>query len=124
MKRLLHTSQTTDLSWLQRLVKNRFLFPALHFQLFAIPLVLDVTWSYAIFWYLFMMLSIFLIHMLPLYLHRPIALLIVIIAIVMGPTLFSVPTGLEWLSSIFIIKLVLSHCVREEPYRPDDQKNN
>jgi hypothetical protein len=27
--------------------------------------------------------------------------------------------GLEWLGPIYMIKLVLSHGVREEPYRPE-----
>lgn len=118
MKRFLHTEQTLELSWLGKLVGSKFLFPAVHFQLFAVPLCFDVAWSYAFFWYGAMMVSIFVIHLLPLYLQRSVALLIVMMSIIIGPIAFVAPAGLEWLAPIFMIKLVLSHGVREEPYRP------
>lgn len=121
MKRYLHTTQSLELSWLAKLVGGKFLFPAIHFQIFAVPLCFDVTWSYALFWYGFMMISIVFIHMLPQYIHRSIALLIVILSIMLSQIAFVGPAGLEWLASIYIIKLVLSHAVREEPYRPEDE---
>ncbi len=64
-----------------------------------------------------MMISIIVIHFMPMYLHRPIALLVVMLSIILA-TLIPAPIGLEWLAPIFMIKLVLSHGVREEPYRP------
>jgi hypothetical protein len=117
MKRYLHTDQALEVNWLGKLVRNKLLFPAVHFQLFLIPLCFDIGWSYAFFWYGIMMLSIVMIHLLPVYLQRPIGLLVVMVSIVMSQLLLS-PVGLEWLAPIFIIKLVLSHGVREEPYRP------
>ncbi|MGF1905702.1 hypothetical protein [Aliivibrio salmonicida] len=117
MKRFLHTDQKLDLNWLGKLVGSKFLFPAIHFQLFAIPLCFDISWSYAFFWYGIMMISIVSIHFLPMYLHRPVALLVVILSIILAQSITS-PVGLEWIAPIFIIKLVLSHGVREEPYRP------
>ncbi|MCL6415707.1 hypothetical protein MIB92_08595 [Aestuariirhabdus sp. Z084] len=118
MKRFLHTDQSLKLSWLGRLVGSKFVFPAIHFQIFVAPLCFDVTWSYGFFWYGLMMASILVLHLLPLYLHRPVALLIVMLSIIIGQVAFSAPAGLEWLAPIYIIKLVLSHGVREEPYRP------
>ncbi|MGR6831884.1 hypothetical protein [Aliivibrio wodanis] len=117
MKRFLHTDQKLELNWLGKLVGSKFLFPAIHFQLFAIPLCFDISWSYAFFWYGIMMVSIVFIHVLPMYLHRPVALLVVMLSIILSQLMPS-PAGLEWIAPIFIIKLVLSHGVREEPYRP------
>ncbi len=117
MKRFVHTDQSLNLSLMGKLVGSKFLFPAIHFQLFAVPLCFDVAWSYAFFWYGAMMVSIVFIHFLPMYLHRPVALLVVMLAIIFA-TILPAPVGLEWLAPIFMIKLVLSHGVREEPYRP------
>ena len=58
------------------------------------------------------------IHWPPQYIHRPVALLVVTLSIMLSQIVFVGPTGLEWLAAIYIIKLVLSHGVREEPYRP------
>lgn len=118
MKRFLHTNQTLELNWLGKLVGSKFLFPAVHFQIFVVPLCFDVTWGYAFFWYGFMMASIVFIHMLPQYIHRPVALLFVMLSIMLAQVAFVGPAGLEWLASLYMIKLVLSHGVREEPYRP------
>lgn len=118
MKRFLHTDQQPEVSWFGKLVGSKLLFPAIHFQIFVAPLCFDVDWSYGFFWYGFMMASVLLVHYSPLYLRRPIALLIVMLSIILSQVAFAGPAGLEWLASIFIIKLVLSHGVREEPYRP------
>lgn len=119
MKRFLHTDQPLELSLMGKLVGSKFLFPAVHFQLFAVPLCFDIDWSYAFFWYGFMMISIIFIHFTPMYLHRPVALLILMLSLILA-TLMPAPIGLEWLAPIFMIKLVLSHGVREEPYRPTE----
>lgn len=117
MKRFLHINRKIKVNWLGRLVSNKFLFPLIHFQLFIIPLVFDVEWYYAYFWYGAMITSIFIIHYIPLYIQRPIALLIIMLSII-AATMTASPLGLEWLAPIFMIKLVLSHGVREEPYCP------
>jgi len=117
MKRFLHTNQQLDINWLAKLVRTKYLFPAIHFQLFVIPLCFDIAWYYAFFWYGIMMLSVVFIHFMPMYLHRAVALLVVMFSIILAQ-LLPAPIGLEWIAPIFIIKLVLSHGVREEPYRP------
>ncbi len=118
MKRFLHTDKKLDLSWLGKLVGSKFLFPLIHIQIFVVPLFFDISWGYAFFWYGIMVGSILLIHCLPLYLHRTVAMLVVMLSVMIGPIAFVPPEGLEWLASIYMIKLVLSHGVREEPYRP------
>ncbi|MGF1681381.1 hypothetical protein [Photobacterium minamisatsumaniensis] len=117
MKRFLHTDQQVKVNWLGKLVGSKFTFPLIHFQLFAVPLCFDVAWSYAFFWYAAMIIAVILVHYIPLYLQRPIGLLVVMISIMISPAIPAV-VGLEWLAPIFMIKLVLSHGVREEPYRP------
>ena len=54
----------------------------------------------------------------PLYLARPIAVTAVIAAIVASSYFIDVPPGFEWMLPVLVIKLVLGHAVREEPYRP------
>lgn len=120
MKRFLHTDTPLEVNWLGKLVGSKFLFPLIHFQIFAVPACFDVAWSYAFFWYGLMMASIIFIHFLPMYLHRPIAMLVVMLSIIITQ-ITAAPTGLEWLAPIYIIKLVLSHGVREEPYRPIEE---
>ncbi|MBM7035400.1 hypothetical protein [Vibrio ulleungensis] len=117
MKRFLHSEQSLDVGRLAKLVKSKFLFPLVHLQLFAIPVFFEAPWTYAYCWYGAMIGSICILHLLPLYLHRPIALLFIMMSIILA-TITYAPTGLEWLAPIFMIKLVLSHGVREEPYRP------
>ena len=65
------------------------------------------------------MACIVLIHWLPQYIRRPIALLVVMLSIMLSQKVFVGPAGLEWLAALYIIKLVLSHGVRDEPYRPN-----
>ncbi|KLV04607.1 membrane protein [Photobacterium aquae] len=118
MKRFLHTDQPLALNGFSKWVGSKFLFPAMHFQLFVVPLCFDTGWSFAFFWYGMMMVSLVCVHVLPMYLQRPVAMLVVMLSIMLAQCV-SVPVGLEWLGPIFIIKLVLAHGVREEPYRPD-----
>jgi hypothetical protein len=54
----------------------------------------------------------------PLYLARPIAVTSVIIAIVASFYFIDAPPGFEWMLPVLVLKLVLGHAVREEPYRP------
>ena len=124
MKRFLYTRQEMPMSWLAKLVKSKFVFPAIHFQIFLAPLCFDVPWAYGVFWYGLMMASIVLLHLLPLYLHRPVALAIVMLAMMVNQSAFGPLAGLQWLAPIYMIKLVLSHAVREEPYRPEEEANN
>jgi len=118
MKRFLHTDKALSLNWLGKLVGSKFLFPLVHFQIFIVPLCFDVNWDYSLFWYVFMIASIVVLHQLPQYIHRPVALLVVMLSIILCQEVFVGPVGLEWLAPIYILKLVLSHGVREEPYRP------
>ena len=54
----------------------------------------------------------------PLYLRRPLAFGLVIIAFVLNEYAFSPTDGLQWFVPFLFIKLIASHALREEPYRP------
>ena len=54
----------------------------------------------------------------PLYLQRPIAAGLYVLALLVNLYLFTPTPGMEWFIPVFFLKLVISHLVQEEPYRP------
>jgi hypothetical protein len=60
----------------------------------------------------------------PLYLKRPVGFGLFGALIVILPQLVSVPVGLEWFVPLFYLKLILSHLLPEEPYRPEPKSNS
>ena len=54
----------------------------------------------------------------PLYLRRPLAYLLYAIALLVSIYGFAPTVGLEWFLPFFYLKLLVSHLLREEPYRP------
>jgi len=36
---------------------------------------------------------------------------------------FAAPQGLEWFLPLFYLKLLISHVLREEPYRPEPYRS-
>jgi len=54
----------------------------------------------------------------PLYLQRTVALLLLTLALVIEPHLFDPTPGMEWFVPAFFVKVLVSHLLREEPYRP------
>ena len=117
MKRFLHTDQELELTPLERWVGRPLAFPALHLQIFALPVFFETPWSFAFFWYGAMMAAVLLLRLVPFYLHRAVALLTVTASILVAHSTTG-PDGLEWIGPVYMIKLVLAHAVREEPYRP------
>ncbi|GAB6091672.1 hypothetical protein [Spirochaeta dissipatitropha] len=66
-----------------------------------------------------LVISILLVQFSPLYMQRPIAFSCYSVALlffIYGP---SAVVGLEWFVPFFYLKVVMSHAVREEPYRPN-----
>ncbi len=59
-----------------------------------------------------------LVRKAPLYLARTLAITAVIAAIVANIYFIPMPAGFEWMLPVLVLKLVLGHAVREEPYRP------
>lgn len=102
-----------------RLAKNPIFFCALHVYPFIVWLAFDRSnWLFAVVWYTLLMLSNWLIGVIPLYLRRPAAVAMVVVVVLLNAYFISPITGFEWLVPLLFIKIILGHAVREEPYRP------
>lgn len=67
----------------------------------------------------YMLLASMAILLTNLYLQRPVALIFYASSIVLSSYYLTVPAGLEWFLPLFYLKLLISHLLREEPYRPN-----
>lgn len=76
-------------------------------------------WVWAGLWYGFLLGASALILVIPLYLHRPMALILFVIGFLLNQYLGAPTPGLEWFIPVFLLKLLVSHLLREEPYRPE-----
>lgn len=103
--------------------KQHLSFVAIHFvQLFLFSwffLDFDRVWIAVIGGY--MMLACSLIMQTPLYLQRAVALTLYSISLLIALYWASPPPGLEWFLPFFYLKLLVSHILREEPYRPEQE---
>jgi len=59
----------------------------------------------------------------PLYLRRPVAMVAFLIALTIALYGPDSPANTEWFFPMFALKLLVSHVVREEPYRPNTEKS-
>lgn len=75
-------------------------------------------WAWAVGWYAFLMFASLLILLIPLYLRRPVAFSMFGLGLLLALYLDTPVPGLEWFIPVFLLKLLLSHLLREEPYRP------
>ncbi|MGK7922568.1 MAG: hypothetical protein AB4080_21435 [Trichodesmium sp.] len=96
---LLHFVQITTIAWLY--------------------MDFDLLWAFTVGGYLVVACTVILI--MPLYIQRPVAVTLYSLAIVLSIYLLETPVGLEWFLPLFYLKLLVSHILREEPYRPDDE---
>lgn len=100
--------------------KAHFSFIALHIgYLFLVAwLFRSMDWMYFGGLSAFLLLAAFIVLRAPLYLQRPLAFGMVVIAFLFNRYGFSPTMGLEWFVPFLFIKLLASHALREEPYRP------
>jgi hypothetical protein len=75
-------------------------------------------WAWALAWFAFLMTASALILAMPLYLQRPLAFTLFAIGLLLWLYADSAIPGLEWFIPVFLLKLLVSHLLREEPYRP------
>jgi hypothetical protein len=75
-------------------------------------------WGWAGLWYAFLLGASALILAIPLYLRRPMALIAFVIGFLFHQYVGAPTPGLEWFIPVFLLKLLISHLLREEPYRP------
>ena len=118
-KRFYHASLQPEETGFTGLAKNHLAFTAFHVHPLIIGLVFGhMNWSYGLFWYVSLVLSALLVLQMPLYLHRPVALGIIMTAILINMYIIHPVTGFEWLVPALFLKIIYGHLVREEPYRP------
>ncbi len=75
-------------------------------------------WAWALSWFAFLMAASALILAIPLYLQRPLAFSLFGSGLLLWLYLDAPIPGLEWFIPVFLLKLLVSHLLREEPYRP------
>ncbi|MFP4276879.1 MAG: hypothetical protein ACLFQC_01225 [Wenzhouxiangella sp.] len=60
----------------------------------------------------------------PLYLQRPVALVMYAGSVLLSLYVLASPPGMEWFLPLFYLKLLVAHLPREEAYRPEWEANN
>ncbi|MBN1259074.1 MAG: hypothetical protein JXB35_00195 [Anaerolineae bacterium] len=118
-KRFYHTPARDDDPRYVRLLKNPYLFSALH----VYPLIVgglhgDGNWLYGGVWYGLLLAATLAVLQVPLYLRRPLSMLIVFLVLVGNTWVIEPAAGFAWLAPALFLKIVYGHLVREEPYRP------
>ncbi|MBN1666228.1 MAG: hypothetical protein JW862_04045 [Anaerolineales bacterium] len=90
---------------------------ALHIALVA-WLFRGGDWLYFGIYYACLLAASLVITRSPLYLQRPVALLLLVGVLLVNFYGFPPTLGLEWFVPIFFLKLLVSHLLKEAPYRP------
>ncbi len=81
----------------------------------------DLDWLFFVVFYTYLLVTAALLLRAPLYLQRPLALLLLLIAIALDQYGFSPTPGFEWFVPVFFLKLLVSHLLKEAPYEPRAQ---
>ena len=76
-------------------------------------------WSFFLIVSSYLIGSSILILQTPLYLQRPIAFGLYGLALLGNSYLFAPTVGLEWFLPLFFLKILISHLLKEAPYRPE-----
>ncbi|MEM9271353.1 MAG: hypothetical protein AAGA80_00130 [Cyanobacteria bacterium P01_F01_bin.143] len=101
--------------------KDHLVFVSIHLvHIFLVALLFRASdWSF--FWIVssYLMGSAILILQTPLYLQRPVAFGLYGLAVLGNSYLFTPTVGLEWFLPLFFLKLLISHLLKEAPYRPE-----
>jgi hypothetical protein len=75
------------------------------------------NWQFVAGTFGYVVIAALLILATPLYLQRPLALLLTAGGIMLGLYVLPVPQYFDWFVPLYFIKLLVSHLLREEPYR-------
>lgn len=78
----------------------------------------SMDWLYLFVMSAYLLVSAYVILKSPLYIRRPVAFSVFVIAYLIDAYIFVPTPGLEWFIPFLILKLLVSHALREEPYRP------
>lgn len=119
-KRLYHQPLPAGASVMQRAVHHPVGFAAVHLQPFVLALVLPGGhWLWAAALYATTLGGTVAVYVVPLYLKRPLAFGLAAIGVV-ALTAVSAPVGMAWFAPVFVLKLVLAHCVPERAFLPGE----
>lgn len=122
-KRFYHSSVKTFEPSYIGLAKNHLFFSLIHVYPLLISLIFpSASWFYSGFWYLFLQASVLAVIKTPLYLQRPVSMLIIVTTFLINSYLIIAPAGFEWVVPVLFLKIVYAHTVKEEPYRPETEK--
>jgi len=73
-------------------------------------------WLFVGVFYAYLMSAATVVCLSPLYLQRPLAMMLVVGAVFFDEFIFSAAPGMAWFIPVFFIKLLISHLLREAPY--------
>lgn len=98
---------------------QHFGFVALHVihPLLLMALFRPGDWAFVAVVYGYLLLAAAIILRVPLYLQRPLALTLLVGGILVNAYAVVPTAGLEWFVPVLYLKLLVSHLLREEPYR-------
>jgi hypothetical protein len=118
-KRFYHSPVRSEEGIIGRILKNHFLFSLFHIHPILVwGLFLKESIAWGVLWYILLNISSMVISKVPLYIKRPVSMAIIMLAIMMNQYFIPPVNGFEWLMPLLFIKIVYSHMVMEEPYRP------
>lgn len=102
---------------------EHYAFVALHaVQIFlAVWAFKNTDWGFFFAVYAYLMFSAYVVLKCPLYLQRPVAGMMFAFSFLIIVKFGNIP-GLEWFVPMLFFKLLVSHCLYEEPYRPDTEE--
>jgi len=81
----------------------------------------DLNWGWIALAGGYAILASCMILLTPLYLQRPVALILYSVSLLLCLYGLETVAGLEWFLPIFYLKLLVSHILKEEPYRPENE---
>lgn len=117
-KRFYHSPIQPEETGFTTLAKNHFIFTALHIHPIIIGLLFgNMNLTYGVIWYFVLVTFSGNILRMPLYLHRPIAMGIIMLAVLVNYYVIPPVVGFEWFIPALFLKIVYGHIVQEEPYR-------
>jgi hypothetical protein len=118
-KRFYHSPLQPEETGFTALSKNHVAFSLFHVHPLIVGLFFgEANLLFAIFWYTTLILSTFIVLQTPLYLRRPMAFGIIMMAVLLNFYAIDTVRGFEWLVPALFLKIIYGHNVREEPYRP------
>lgn len=121
-KRFYHTPPKQEEGTLGRLLKRPAFFAIFHIHPLLVAFLFgDGKVQFGWVWYLLFLTSVVLVLRTPLYLKRPVSMLLILLSFLVNLYMVEPIPGFEWLMPLLFIKIIYGHLVREEPYRKTEE---